>query len=36
MKIRTFLLILLLMGVAFWNDIARHWSGVVKFFSTLG
>ncbi len=29
-------LILLLMGVAFWNDIARHWSGVVKFFSTLG
>ena len=29
-------LILLLMGVAFWNDIARHWSGVVQFFSTLG
>jgi regulator of sigma E protease len=24
-------LILLLMGVAFWNDIARHWSGVVSF-----
>jgi regulator of sigma E protease len=29
-------LILLLMGVAFWNDIARHWSGVLQFFSTLG
>ncbi len=29
-------LILLLMGVAFWNDISRHWSGVVQFFSTLG
>jgi regulator of sigma E protease len=29
-------LILLLMGVAFWNDIARHWSGVMQFFSTLG
>jgi regulator of sigma E protease len=28
--------ILGLMGVAFWNDIARHWSGVVQFFSTLG
>ena len=26
-------LILLLMGVAFWNDIARHWSGVVSFLS---
>ena len=29
-------LILLLMGVAFWNDIARHWSGVVSFLSDLG
>ncbi len=29
-------LILLLMGVAFWNDIARHWAGVVEFLSTLG
>jgi regulator of sigma E protease len=29
-------LILLLMGVAFWNDIARHWSGVVEFLSDLG
>jgi regulator of sigma E protease len=30
-------LILLLMGVAFWNDIARHWSGMVEFLSsTLG
>jgi len=29
-------LILLLMGVAFWNDIARHWSGMVQFLSTLG
>jgi regulator of sigma E protease len=31
-----FSLILLLMGVAFWNDIARHWSGVVSFLSDLG
>ena len=29
-------LILLLMGVAFWNDIARHWSGVVSFLTDLG
>jgi len=29
-------LILLLMGVAFWNDIARHWSGVMSFFTDLG
>ena len=29
-------LIVLLMGVAFWNDIARHWSGVVSFLSDLG
>ncbi|HTO71218.1 MAG TPA: RIP metalloprotease RseP [Myxococcota bacterium] len=31
-----FSLILLLMGVAFWNDIARHWSGVVSFLGQLG
>jgi len=29
-------LILLLMGVAFWNDIARHWSGVMSFLTDLG
>ena len=29
-------LILLLMGVAFWNDIARHWSGVVSFLTDRG
>ena len=29
-------LILLLMGVAFWNDIARHWSGVVSFLTDAG
>ena len=29
-------LILLLMGVAFWNDIARHWSGVISFLTNAG
>ena len=29
-------LILLLMGVAFWNDIARHWAGVLSFLTDLG
>jgi regulator of sigma E protease len=29
-------LILLLMGVAFWNDIARNWAGMMSFFQNLG
>src|SRR5262249_5287576 len=29
-------LILLLMGVAFGNDIARHWSGVISFLTNAG